>query len=627
MPEDNFSALYNRLCTEEYFSMLDMEFAFFSARFGNQSALFKLLAALASRQSSERHLCLDFNNPPEDVSEVFSGDMTLIPKELNKSKAVGDGSLLTPLVLDGNRLYLRRHYMNEIIIEQEISLRKNMRIPCVDAVVKEGLSALFPSADDIWQKCAALNALYRNFSVITGGPGTGKTTVVVRVLLLAIYEEMLRTGKRPSAAICAPTGKAAAHMFRSVAGALSALDQESQQSDIIGKIVASAKDALPSEGTTIHRLLGGYGSRTSYNSENRLPWDIVIVDECSMADAALFARLISSVRESARVILLGDACQLSSVDAGSVMGDICDNGLGSPAYSNEYAVLAKMIALVDVPEEKITDNKKLFGAVTHLSKSRRFSSESGIGALARMINNGSGDSALAFLKAGTEGCSFVEMPGGNRANPFLHLSFRNMISGILSKRYADIYGENVSTAVDIANRLRSFQILCAARRGVCGCEAMNEYAEDLIVQSGLLRKSGKIYHGLPLIVTENDHAMKLYNGDTGVLFDSGDGAIRAYFESSGGVLRSVLPLQILSWEQAYALTIHKSQGSEYEHVLIILSPNDSALLSRELLYTAVTRAKKSVTIVSSEDIFISACSRKTKRDSGLNDRLWKDESK
>lgn len=625
MSADDYSALFTRLCTEQYFSPLDIEFASFASRFGNDSALFRLFAALASRQSSERHLCLDFGNPPDELAEVIEKDSSQIFKELGASDAVGDGAALTPLVLDEKRLYLRRHYMNETIIEKEILSRKDKRVPCNDDVVREGLAALFPSPDDIWQKCAALNALSRNFSVITGGPGTGKTTVVVRVLLLAIYEEMLRTGKRPSAAISAPTGKAAAHMFRSVAGALAALDRESAHSEIIARIISSAKNSLPAEGTTIHRLLGGYGARTEYNPENRLPWDIVIVDECSMADAALFARLISSVSESARVILLGDSFQLSSVDAGSVMGDICDNGSGKPLYSEEYAERARRIASAEIPAKMITQNKRLYGAVTHLSKSRRFSSDSGIGALARLINEGESTAALDYVKSGTDGCLFVAVPDSGRRDPFAHSGFRKNISGILSMRYDEIYGKKTSSAEDLALRLRSFQILCASRKGYFGCESMNEFAEDLIVQSGLLHKSGKIYHGLPLIVTENDHSMKLYNGDTGVLYHGSGGSVRAYFESSGGSFRSVLPLQIMSWEQAYALTIHKSQGSEYEHIVIMLPSNDSGLLSRELLYTAVTRAKKSVTIVSAEEIFLAACSRRTKRDSGLNARLWKEE--
>jgi exodeoxyribonuclease V alpha subunit len=623
MPSDKCLPLYERLCAEGFFSPLDIEFAAFTSKFGNDSPLFRTYAALASRQSSERHLCVDLESLPEELAEVSDGcALPELEKELSASGAVGDGRALTPLVLDGSRLYLRRHYMNEIVISESIRERSASRIPCDERVVREGLAALFPDDGDIWQKCAALNALYRNFSVITGGPGTGKTTVVVRVLLLAIYEEYLRTGNVLSAAICAPTGKAAAHMFRSVSTALRTLESESAANPLIADILRSSVDAIPSEGTTIHRLLGGYGSRTEYHQGNPLPWDIVIVDECSMADAALFARLISSVRGSARVIILGDACQLSSVDAGSVMGDICDNGTGGPAYSNEYAACAKKIASAEVPEQMVKPDSPLLGTVTYLAKSRRFSSDSGIGALARMINDGDGKGALGILEAGGE-CGFIPVLSPEGIDPFTRRDFSERIRGILAEHYKKLYFDASPSPEDLISRLGSFQILCAARRGYLGCEYMNGFAEEFILGEGFLRGGGHVYHGLPLIVTENDHAMKLYNGDTGVLCDSGTGQVRAYFESTGGELRGVLPLQIMSWEKAYALTVHKSQGSEYDHVLVFIPRNDSALLSRELLYTAVTRAKKSVTIVSAEDVFLSACGRRTRRDSGLNGRLWK----
>jgi exodeoxyribonuclease V alpha subunit len=607
-----------------YLSDLDIEFAAFIARHGADDDTVKLCAALASRQSRERHLCLDFDSLPVDMPEISMPATQTVLERLQSHSSVGSGDALTPLVLDGNRLYLRRHYLHERLIAREITARAVVRIPCDETVSMQGLNALFPDteSDRGWQKCAALNALMRGLSVITGGPGTGKTTVVVRVILLAMYEEMMRTGRIPSVALCAPTGKAAAHMFRSVSSAVKTLEAESAKNPLIATIVSHAKDKLPSEGITIHRLLGSRGRSFVHGPDHRLPYDIIAVDECSMADAELFAQLLSSVDDRARLILLGDARQLSSVEAGSVMGDICESGDESPMYSAEYVEQAKQYAGISV-DKKYQTNKKngLYGSITSLTESRRFSDEGGIGKLASLVNAGKGKDALSFITSGDPACSLIDIGSDTTANPFKKSGFRKIIDRMILSKWQNAYDSRLPQPLEFFTALQQFQFLCAVRKGPCGSVAVNLYIEELLDGAGCIHASGSAYHGMPVIITENDHGLKLYNGDAGILF-KGDEGVRACFPSVRGDMRSFIPLQISAWERAYALTIHKSQGSEYDHVAVLLPSADSPILTRELLYTAVTRAKKSVTVISRSDLFIEACSRKTVRNSGLGERLW-----
>jgi exodeoxyribonuclease V alpha subunit len=615
---------YELFAESGYLSDLDKEFADFIARHGADDDTVKLCAALASRQSRERHLCLDFDMLPADMPEISMPSMQVVIKTLQSHAAVSSGDALTPLVLDGRRLYLRRHYLHECMIARVIAERAAIRIPCDETVSVQGLNALFTdiSGQRGWQKCAALNALMRGLSIITGGPGTGKTTVVVRVILLAMYEEMMRTGRTPSVALCAPTGKAAAHMFRSVSSAVKTLEAESSQNPLIATIISHAKDKLPTEGITIHRLLGSRGRSFTYGPDRRLPYDIIAVDECSMADAELFAHLLSSIDDHARLILLGDARQLSSVEAGSVMGDICESGDELPLYSAEYVVQAKKYAGISIDKKNQTDKKNgLYGSITSLTESRRFSDEGGIGRLASLINAGKGKDALSFITSGDPACSLIDIGSDAITNPFKKSGFRKIIDQMILSKWQNVYDNRLTQPLELFTALQQFQFLCAVRKGPCGSVAVNLYIEELLDSTGCIHISGSVYHGMPVIITENDHGLKLYNGDAGILFKDEVG-VRAYFPSVRGELRSFIPLQISAWERAYALTVHKSQGSEYDHIAVLLPSADSPILTRELLYTAVTRAKKSVTVISRGDLFIEACSRKTVRNSGLGERLW-----
>jgi exodeoxyribonuclease V alpha subunit len=634
-------AAYKVLIDNGFFSVLDVEFADFVLRTDeSDDEILWLCSALTSRHSRAKNLCLDLDDLPVIPS---TGDGALTPvypdlktmiTVLKKSRSVGNGGALTPMVLDGTRLYLFRYFLCERVIESNIKERAGTFIQPDMELIAHGLELLFPyDGEEInWQKCAALNALTRSLSVITGGPGTGKTSTVVRVVLLWVYEKVKRTGKIPRVALCAPTGKAAAHMYRSVSSDFERIERDEKDNKTVQEMISLFRSTLPESGLTIHRLLRATGNSTFYyGKERKLPCDIVIVDECSMADAVLFSRLLESIESSATVILLGDSNQLSSVESGSVMGDLCGKGGHDSLYSKDYAESVLKYLRIKIPEKSVAAGEKgLHGVVTHLTKSHRFSSESGIGRLSFLINEGRGEDAFAYLtSAQKDNLYFSRIPEIRPgSDPLKNGQFRSMIEQVIggTEHNSDNYlprktPDPENDPEHLLSRLGSFQLLCATRVGHYGSIAMNDLIEDILDGKGLIIAKGPIYHGMPIIITENDHAMRLYNGDSGVICMD-KGTLKAFFFDIDSRVRACLPLQISSWEKAYALTIHKSQGSEYDHAAVVLPKDDSPVLTKELLYTAVTRAKKSLHIISSEESFIAACSKSAVRSSGLYDRLW-----
>ncbi|HEY1405840.1 MAG TPA: exodeoxyribonuclease V subunit alpha, partial [Spirochaetota bacterium] len=566
---------------------------------------------------------------PEDDKISYPASGELISR-LSLCDTIGRPGDTKPLILDGERLYLLRYFRYEDTIARIVrSWGRTTTDSDLDSI-SHLIDPLFPSDDDgiDWQRCAALNAMTRKLSVITGGPGSGKTTTVVKVLLLLVHDYYQRTGLIPRIALAAPTGKAAAHMQRSVSSALERLEKDLSGVSELLKLIYRTKDAIPSSGLTLHRL---FTYSRKVGSSDKLPFHVIVVDECSMADIALFSCLIESVEDKSRVLLLGDKDQLSSVEAGSVLGDICEYPGMQPVYPRIYAALVEKYSTFALePSSVVKNGTGLSGVVTYLTKSRRFSGESGIGKLASLVNSGEGEKAYSLFENHHPDLSFTEMPHLPKGvDPLRYAPIRKLLMSALEGFGIDsghpLYRsglDRIENPDDFLLLQSQFQILCALRKGPSGAVAMNILIEDILHREGRIDRKGSLYHGLPLIVTENDRALRLYNGDAGVVFER-NGHLRAYFPGVDGA-RSVIPLQISAWEKSFALTVHKSQGSEYDHVVVILGENDSKVLSRELLYTAITRARKSVHIVGRKELFIAACSRRTERESGLGERLWYD---
>ena len=487
-----------------------------------------------------------------------------------KSRMVSDEAVL-PLVLFNSRLYLARYF------SYESRLVKNLQR--ISAITYE-----FPDLDEMldlcftttaakldYQRQAARCALSKAFTIIAGGPGTGKTTTIVKIvgLLLSIFGSDLKI------ALAAPTGKAAIRMRESISTLVPLL---SFDDDI--------REAIPQEALTLHRLLGArrFSPGFKHDRENPLPWDVVLVDEASMVDLALMSKLVDALKENSRLILLGDKDQLASVESGAVLADCIE---------------------------------ALPGNVVELRTSFRFDEE--ISALARAVNSGDSETVWNYLDAGR--LSVLQRAGEN----WLEQVFENY-ARYMTKAQTATTTEDYLHLFDLFNR---FRVLCGVRNGKRGVSGINTQVEALLTQHGFPAGKDQWYVGRPIIISRNDYSKRLFNGDIGLCLPDPErnGALAVWFEqnASGPGKTSGLhrfpPTRVPACETVWAMTIHKSQGSEFDEVLIVLPDQDNQVLSRELLYTAVTRARKSVRILVEKEICALMVKRKTKRYSGLAERL------
>lgn len=476
-----------------------------------------------------------------------------------------ESSLETPLVLEGRRLYLDRLYLAEVGLVSAIHRRlEDASPPERDAVATAALQRLFdrPAGSELTdQMRAALLASRSRFSIVTGGPGTGKTTTVVRILALLLEAE---PGLRVR--LLAPTGKAAARLSESIRTQLAALD-------------SPAREAIPADASTIHRALGivpDRPSRARHDARSPLPCDVLVVDEASMVDLELMARLFAALSPSTRIILLGDRDQLASVEAGAVLGDLCG----------------------------IRDS------VAMLERSRRFDPERGIGRLAAAVRVGDELSAREALRSG-DGVAYVDLRVRREAEA-------------LEKRVADVFARlsRESDPRRALERIDALRVLCAVRRGEDGVIRWNERIAARLVNLGLVPRGRPHYHGRPILVTANDYDVQLYNGDVGVELVV-DGSLRACFPDPRAALgyRMVSLARLPSHETVYAMTIHKSQGSEVDEVVLVLPREESRVLGRELVYTGITRARRQVTLAGPVSTFERSLKTTVARASGLREKL------
>lgn len=573
-------------------------------------------AYLLSKKLGEGHICIRLDELDEDIGDlplhyhaIIRHDIAENFKSLRNEFLVAAGpGERKPFVLYNNCLYLQRYFFYESRILERIrdfcateeTLLESRAKYLKD--LKDLINSLFGGGDKgkdaggetkattDWQQVAAISAVLNNFTIITGGPGTGKTTTVAKILsVLYTMNKDLRI------ALTAPTGKAAARMAESLKQA-----------------------SLPlNEPTTLHRLLM-YSPATSqfiYNEKNPLPYDVVIADEASMIDAALFARLLDATGPSTRLILLGDKDQLASVEAGSLFGDLCQGKGTRNLFSNERASLINSFitdASRIISGNAITapENHLLFQHVIELTVSHRFNAEEGIGRFAKAVISGN----ESVIKSFTE--KQDHRVGIDTA--YSREVFERFVDGYA----AFIMEKDTSLALQKLNELR---VLCAVREGEYGLYQLNRKIERYLEQKRLIRATPGFYENRPVMVTANNYAAGLFNGDTGIARADEKGTMRVWFEDAGGGLKSVLPGYINQAETVFAMTVHKSQGSEFEQVLIVLPPDENIpILTRELLYTAVTRARSNVIIQAPEQVILTASGRLVKRASGIEARFGKE---
>ena len=493
----------------------------------------------------------------------------------------GDGDLapdrVTPLVVHGTRVHLTRHWEDQENVARELLARARREVVGLDPEAAEAaLRRIFPGDDGpaADQRSAARTAARRGLAVISGGPGTGKTSTVVRLWAL-LLEEAASLGQAPPVIqLLTPTGKAAARLVESVRGALAG------EGDREVRCEPWVREAIQPQASTIHRALGWRPDRPPRrHAGNPLAADVVVVDEASMVDQGLMAQLVDALPASARLVLLGDRHQLASVEAGAVLADICDAGLP--------------------------------GSVVQLTHSYRFGPDSGIGRLARAINGGHGDEAIQLLQTRPE-LAWVQV---DEDADLIDTIAATVTTGYRSFTTATSPGQRLAA-------LDRFRVLCAHRHGPWGVHQLTPQLERLLV--GWEPPVGgrhAHYDGRPLIVTANDHALRLFNGDIGVIGRDDLGESRAFFPAARGELRGLTPARLPGHATVFATTVHRSQGSEYDEVLLVLPSRRSPVVTRELLYTAVTRARRHVTVVGPEAVIREAIASPTQRGTGLGERL------
>lgn len=574
------------------------------------SPTLNLAVTLLSARTREGHVCLDLAGrdgiwPRVARMAGVEPGLDVCRRQMDVSPLVGQQPEdVKPLMLMGNRLYLRRYFRAENRVAQGLLRRAETTLPLPDhRALKDALQRFFPEQDPEnanMQKIAALTAAMKALCVIVGGPGTGKTTTVCR--LLATLCTLAETP--PEVVLTAPTGKAAGRLGASMMAGKSGLPP----------LPPDHLAAIPESASTLHRLLGlGHGRPPRHHGGNPLSADLVVVDEVSMVDLFLMARLMDALKPNARLILLGDRFQLSSVLPGAVLGEICKGTTDqrSSAFLQDFeAVLGKPL-----PFASQTRLPAMADCVVTLSRSWRFEASGGIGRLARSLNAGKGEELVRMLEAGEEeAISWLPMAGSGNLEAGL--------KDLVSQGFADLVQAKTPEAAFEA--LERFRILCVLRQGPFGAEGINTLVESLLEKEGLIRLTGPWYAGRPVIVLKNDPASGLFNGDVGItLKDAQSGELCVYFPAEGGGFRAFHPLRLPEVETVFAMTVHKSQGSEFDGVLLLLPDRDVPVLTREILYTAVTRARKTVGIAGRSEILMLGTGRTVRRASGLGEALWK----
>lgn len=708
---DKIEALLLQWQQAEWLRPLDVGFAHLIRELSEEQGerpipLVLLLAALTSHQVGRGHVCIDLGSlladagntlslpPEEQVRDTLSDSVAAEPDRLKpsdllarvtlsdcqsalkKACAVSNGSHTSPLVLNENRLYLRRLWRYEQRIAQGIRQRLALPSPLADpasdsaGTLASALGQLFQSPEPVdYQKLACALAARNRFAVITGGPGTGKTTTVVNLLaaLQAVAgQSAVRAGRKYRIRLAAPTGKAAARLNESIGGAVSRLPL----AGLPGKVTLSD---IPTRVTTLHRLLGSRPDTRTFrhNRDNPLLMDILVIDEASMVDVDLMASVFDALPANAQLILLGDKDQLASVDAGAVLGELCQRALEAH-YTPETAQWLATITGSHIPDS-LVDKKgqPMDQAVAMLRKSYRFREDSGIRAFAEAVNTNALDSVMlrqireavfddvillngqtrkpdpedtldlvcrhaitgspeAFRNAGQD-----REVNGHRLPPpvgYRHYLERMRNHGLTETSPREHWD---AMAVQVLNAFNDFQVLCALRKGPWGVEGLNDRIARQLLAEKLITRAEGWYPGRPVLITGNDYNLGLMNGDIGITLsvpwdrtDAGDPGytLRVAFpdDDGPGGIRWISPSRLQQLETVYAMTVHKSQGSEFNHTCLVLPDRLSPVLTRELIYTGITRARNWFSLITGDArILQEAVGQQVVRASGLAGLLRK----
>lgn len=568
---------------------------------------FSFLVLSLSMEVREGHVCLDIsylnqqNIEPQiwlDLLSPSEQDWVIALEEAKLEQVVSNGKELSPLIFTQNKLYFQRMWFDEKQVAYYFNHTTLDKTSFCLADLKNILNQLFINNETIidWQKVAVAVALTRKVAIISGGPGTGKTTTVAKILA-----GIMLTSPNARIITAAPTGKAASRLTESLSGAIDKLS------------IASLN--IKAEAVTLHRLLGAKTDNRvfTYNKNNQLHVDVLVIDEASMVDLNMMARVIEALPSSARLILLGDKDQLSSVEAGAVFGDLC--AFIATGYSESRALELNQLTGYQLsthqPVASITDS------ICLLQKSYRFNESSGIGLLANAVKEGHYLAVNKLLS--DESLKDVQ---------YYPLASQQAYQAVLNdcvtyyKHYLDmIKGQEILDITLILDKFAQYRLLCAVREGKFGVEGLNKQIESLLIENKLIHLKNKEewYIGRPIMILRNSINLGLYNGDIGITLtaEHDKSKLRVYFPFADGSIKGFSPFRLPEHETAYAMTIHKSQGSEFDHVNIILPTDYSPLLNRSLLYTAITRAKKTVSIYATEQILSQAVKSQTQRHSGL----------
>ncbi|RKT45869.1 DNA helicase/exodeoxyribonuclease V alpha subunit [Thiocapsa rosea] len=687
--------LLARWAERDWLRALDVAFADFLRReVPDAPPLLILAAALASHQLGRGHACLDLEatlkdptfalSLPPEGADTTETDIPPHPAEVLDGLTVRDWQAAlahpelvcegvgdTPLVLVGPRLYLRRYWRYEQAVRAGIDGRsarsETLQAALPIAAMRALLERLFPydrtpdqTAD--WQKLACALAARSAFSIITGGPGTGKTTTVVRLLALlqalALVEPPPGQPTRPlRIRLAAPTGKAAARLNESIAAAVASLPlADLAQGEAV-------RAAIPVTVSTLHRLLGSRPDtrRLRHHAGNPLALDVLVIDEASMVDLEMMAAVLDALPANARLILLGDKDQLASVEAGAVLGELCGRAREGHYTPNTRDWLEGATG-EHIPADLVDPaGTALDQSVVMLRHSHRFSADSGIGRLAEAINAGdpvtvrdiwtrgyhdlalialhsTEDEAFRSLLIDGAATSPVDPQGGEVARPAQtdaqppRHGYRHYLDTLRKgqpARDADAsaYDAWARTVLQAHGR---FQCLCALRRGPWGVEGLNQRIAGLLHDADLISANSGWYLGRPVLITRNDYGLGLMNGDIGITLTrpapgDRDWTLRVAFPAGDGQdgIKWILPSRLQAVETVYALTVHKSQGSEFSHAALVLPETLSPILTRELLYTGITRARAHLTLVrpGGDQVLEQAVQRRVLRASGLMDEV------
>lgn len=494
---------------------------------------------------------------------------------LLNSPVVGNKGEYAPLIIENGHIWFNRYWQYEQHLAQNIAERLKLNSTADQQALQQTLDAWFPAGDNDLQKLAVARAATLPFLIISGGPGTGKTTTVTRLLCLLIEHFKIEPQRIK---LAAPTGKAAMRMQEAI-----------RQTKINLQLSPELAELIPEQGSTLHRLLGYLPGKVGFrhHAHYPLPADVVIVDEASMIDISLMSHLFAAIRPDARLILLGDRDQLASVETGSIFRDLC-------SFDQQEHPLDQHIVV--------------------LEKSWRFDASGGIGQLAKAIRDQQEQQIIAILHTTPNGVTWDE--NTQISIEYLRQVWRNYLPGVRG------WQQNPSQLPALFAAFNQFRLLTPLRKGSLGTEQLNQKISQLLWRNLSTRFQNSWFAGRPIMITENDYRQNLFNGDIGLTLPEMNGQLRVWFPEPNGGFRAFAPVRLPAHETAWAMTIHKSQGSEFEHVLLLMPEDAEAqILGRELLYTGITRARSQIDLMGKEAVILAAVRRSLPATSCLRWRI------